>query len=167
MCSCGPKPWCRVPDKRYASTQVQYSTWWFLRTSSSGTASGTVPYSRVLDENIDFCTKIKKCHKMGSHASKIGLSGINKHVFYTKNTFLTSIRARNITFDWFLKILMKNQKMKKNVFSKFSKNHFELVKNSKSRFFIFLFFRSAGTVLYLEWARDTMIPAFSVPFYMS
>ena len=102
-----------------------------------------------------------KCHKMVSHASKFGLSGINKHVLYTKNTFLMSIRVGNITFDRFLKTFEKvlAKKQSNTFFSRSSTNNFELVDKNQNLDFLLFFFpppRSASTVLCLEWARDTM-----------
>ena len=82
--------------------------------------------------------KIRKNHKMGHRASKIGFSGINRDGFFMKITFPRSVCVRNITFDRFLKIFKKNKKCQKNIiFLKSSKNHSEPVKKSKSRFVIF------------------------------
>ena len=86
-----------VPDDfgvpvHHVQHQVQYST---------------VQYTTVTDENIAFGIKVRKiCHRMGSHASKLGLSEINKHFFYTKNTFLMPIRVRSFTFDRWLKMFI-------------------------------------------------------------
>ena len=60
--------------------------------------------------------------KMGPRASKIDFEGINLRVFDPKITFSTSIRVRNLTFPWLLKVfgnqifqkITKTQKCSRN-----------------------------------------------------
>ena len=53
---------------------------------------------------------------MGHRGSKIGFSGINRDGFFMKITFPSSVCVKNITFDRFLKIFEKYQKMSKIAF---------------------------------------------------
>ena len=77
---------------------------------------------------------------MGRRGSKIYDNGMKWHHFLVKKLMVTSFLVKNITFEQFLNIFEKSQKIGQNIkFSKLSNISFAPVKKSKYRFFYIYF----------------------------